>query len=317
MDRDGRNLAFGFQLRRDASRRLCILRENSSPSLDQSPTLPPVLRSAVRQWQRRRAIVVVLRESHVTYLGVAHSTLRQVTHRDKATPNTNEGSTLIPDDTHESFLGRSTQSAFRSRKDSLRSGNLCSLTSTPTYTLFGKMNARLDMPLYNLHIPDLEMGQKQNRKRTRHRPSRSKRQSSVYGMSKADQSATTSPKHMWSTSCINTYWQAPYVTPLQRPQLLRKESATSRDRRMFGGEDDDTKSAMDLRGPMLDVVLGLFNGIDYDDALRWSLLLPLIMTLRHHPQYALVTTWICVRSALGLEHDFYGTTWMPATATTI
>ena len=49
--------------------------------------------------------------------------------------------------------------------------------------------------------------------------------------------------------------------------LLREESATTRDKRMFGGEDDDTESAMELRGPMLDVVLGLFNGIDYDDAL--------------------------------------------------
>lgn len=36
---------------------------------------------------------------------------------------------------------------------------------------------------------------------------------------------------------------------------------------MFGGVDDDTESALELRGPMLDVVLGLFNGVDYDDAL--------------------------------------------------
>ncbi|KXT18561.1 hypothetical protein AC579_2294 [Pseudocercospora musae] len=144
------------------------------------------------------------------------------------------------------------------------------LHSDYNYTLYDKMNARLNTPLYAIHIPDLEMGQKQNRKRTRHRPSRSKRQSSMYAMNKASQSATndmTSPKHTRSTSYIDTCWPAACVKPLQRPQLLRQESATSRDRRMFGGDDDDTKSAMDLRGPMLDVVLGLFNGIDYDDAL--------------------------------------------------
>lgn len=45
------------------------------------------------------------------------------------------------------------------------------------------------------------------------------------------------------------------------------ESAITRDKRMFGGEDGDSESALELRGPMLDVVLGLFDGIDYDDAL--------------------------------------------------
>lgn len=57
------------------------------------------------------------------------------------------------------------------------------------------------------------------------------------------------------------------TTKQQQPRLVREESATTRDKRVFGGEDDDTESAMELRGPMLDVVLGLFNGIDYDDAL--------------------------------------------------
>ena len=50
------------------------------------------------------------------------------------------------------------------------------------------------------------------------------------------------------------------------PALKRLESDNSRDRRIFGGDDDDSQSARDLRGPMLDVVLGLFNGIDYDDS---------------------------------------------------
>ena len=42
------------------------------------------------------------------------------------------------------------------------------------------------------------------------------------------------------------------------------ESIEARERRIFGGEggglEDDA-----LKGPMLDVVLGLFNGLDYDD----------------------------------------------------
>lgn len=48
---------------------------------------------------------------------------------------------------------------------------------------------------------------------------------------------------------------------------MEEESPESRDRRIFGGDEDETQSAMELRGPMLDVVLGLFNGIDYDDSL--------------------------------------------------
>lgn len=44
-----------------------------------------------------------------------------------------------------------------------------------------------------------------------------------------------------------------------------REDATSRDLRVFGGVPEDQHELADLRGPMLDVVLGLFNGIDYDD----------------------------------------------------
>ena len=54
------------------------------------------------------------------------------------------------------------------------------------------------------------------------------------------------------------------------PTLLRRktnESAEAWDRSWFGGVDEDSESARDLRGPMLDVVLSLFNGVDYDDAL--------------------------------------------------
>lgn len=45
----------------------------------------------------------------------------------------------------------------------------------------------------------------------------------------------------------------------------RPEDAVSRDLRVFGGVPEDQYELSDLRGPMLDVVLGLFNGIDYND----------------------------------------------------
>jgi hypothetical protein len=37
------------------------------------------------------------------------------------------------------------------------------------------------------------------------------------------------------------------------------------DRQMFGGVDEDSQSAQELRGPMLDVVLSLFNNVDFID----------------------------------------------------
>lgn len=43
-----------------------------------------------------------------------------------------------------------------------------------------------------------------------------------------------------------------------------QEDSCERDRRIFGGEEGESEVS-DLRGPMLDVVLGLFNGVDYDD----------------------------------------------------
>ena len=45
------------------------------------------------------------------------------------------------------------------------------------------------------------------------------------------------------------------------------ENAFTRDLRVFGGVLEDEIESSDLRGPMLDVVLGLFDGIDYDDDL--------------------------------------------------
>lgn len=46
----------------------------------------------------------------------------------------------------------------------------------------------------------------------------------------------------------------------------REDDARSRDLRIFGGEEGESEES-DLRGPMLDVVLGLFDGVDYDDAM--------------------------------------------------
>jgi hypothetical protein len=65
-----------------------------------------------------------------------------------------------------------------------------------------------------------------------------------------------------------SFFPGPSFPVAIQPKLLQEEeSAASRDRRIFGGDDDETRSALELRGPMLDVVLGLFNGIDYDDSL--------------------------------------------------
>ncbi len=46
-----------------------------------------------------------------------------------------------------------------------------------------------------------------------------------------------------------------------------RESVGARDRRIFGGGDaaEQAENDMDLRGPMLEVVLGLFDGLDYEE----------------------------------------------------
>lgn len=116
-----------------------------------------------------------------------------------------------------------------------------------------------------------EMGQRHNRKRIRHRPmSRSYR--SITSLMPATEATATSSwalQHFslpQATMRINVASLAFRETACTLPKLLQQESANSRDRRIFGGVDEDTESAKNLCGPMLDVVLGLFNGIDYDDA---------------------------------------------------
>ena len=53
----------------------------------------------------------------------------------------------------------------------------------------------------------------------------------------------------------------------RHPGCIPRESDVARERRMFGGLEGDLGDVeLDLRGPMLDVVLGLFSNVDYDDA---------------------------------------------------
>ncbi|EGP89840.1 uncharacterized protein MYCGRDRAFT_103157 [Zymoseptoria tritici IPO323] len=122
----------------------------------------------------------------------------------------------------------------------------------------------------------------QNRKRTRHRTSRARVQLQHDLSTTTSNDATLSllstrtVRHDTATSSlmallsnsddIKHSWKPTLVAP-PKPKLCRQESDNSRDRRIFGGEDDETASAQDLRVQMLDVVLGLFNGIDYDDSM--------------------------------------------------
>jgi hypothetical protein len=46
---------------------------------------------------------------------------------------------------------------------------------------------------------------------------------------------------------------------------LKQISGDDLDRRMFGGLPEDSQSAQDLRGPMLGVVLSLFDNVDFID----------------------------------------------------
>lgn len=47
--------------------------------------------------------------------------------------------------------------------------------------------------------------------------------------------------------------------------VTKPEDDAMRDRRFFGGDEEDEGNTDDLRGAMLDVVLGLFDGVDYED----------------------------------------------------
>ena len=125
----------------------------------------------------------------------------------------------------------------------------------------------------------VKMGQRQNRKRVRHRPNRARKYFNLPPLPIQLNPFTAIP-----TAASIRYSYVPTL-PLSKPPLSRmpssscggsrststsiqssQEDSKSRDIRIFGGLENEA-DATDLRGPMLDVVLGLFNGIDYDDAL--------------------------------------------------
>ncbi|EME47915.1 hypothetical protein DOTSEDRAFT_69744 [Dothistroma septosporum NZE10] len=132
---------------------------------------------------------------------------------------------------------------------------------------------------------NMNMGQKQNRKRVRHRPMRGARtqdtnsfpaqRASLQSCSQTSLCAANTMRSRygalpnlaaspWMNFASNTIHNKHFVA---KPKLTRQESAASRDMRIFGGLEDDTDSAEALRVPMLDVMLGLFDGVDYDDSL--------------------------------------------------
>lgn len=123
----------------------------------------------------------------------------------------------------------------------------------------------------------IDMGQRQNRKRTRHRPGRQRKNSdrlnsgSPYARS---QSFPTAISGRYSYSPAQTYpTKASYIRSSKSSRSLTSWSDSScddedpecRDMRIFGGLPEEQEESSDLRGPMIDVVLGLFNAIDYED----------------------------------------------------
>ena len=134
--------------------------------------------------------------------------------------------------------------------------------------------------LIQYHKSHSIMGQRQNRKRVRHRPPRARKHFELEPSPVQPAPLTTSQPSPTAMSVRYSYVQS---LPSQRTTLRRRpslysrlstsscststrsrEDNKSRDLRIFGGLEDDSESS-DLRGPMLDVVLGLFNGVDYDD----------------------------------------------------
>jgi hypothetical protein len=136
------------------------------------------------------------------------------------------------------------------------------------------------------------MGDRHNRKRTRHRPLRRQRlcqqldisnnTAEPVQLSTSDQQPSPYPCSCWHPS---TRQQSPskaslhqtiqtQCIPITKTNLTRgnlsithlPETPQSRTRRVFGGvESSDDDESIELCAPMLDVVLTLFGGIDYDD----------------------------------------------------
>jgi hypothetical protein len=127
-----------------------------------------------------------------------------------------------------------------------------------------------------------EMGQRHNRKRTRHRLLRCQRPG-------LDSKLSARPVEPLTTAlCIPTEGSERLAAVVAQPSLLLAgfdllsnktsfgaprspfiipESSAMRNQRLFGslGPDDDL---MEFCAPMLDVVLSLFGALDYDEGLR-------------------------------------------------
>ena len=116
---------------------------------------------------------------------------------------------------------------------------------------------------------------RQNRRRVRHRPRRARTSccssnstSMLCNLGSLQHSLFIRPSGWHNTS--NALSQSHARSKEQQwyfPSARIREDNESRDRRFFGGttDDDEDDDAPDLRGAMLDVVLGLFDGIDYED----------------------------------------------------
>lgn len=134
------------------------------------------------------------------------------------------------------------------------------------------------------------MGDRHNRKRTRHRPIRRQRlcqQLDIANNTAELVSLSTSNQHPSPYAC--TCWHpSTRQPPSSKPGLHQtiktqctsiaklnpgnlpithlSETPQSRTRRVFGGvEASDDDESTELCAPMLDVVLALFGGIDYDE----------------------------------------------------
>ena len=135
------------------------------------------------------------------------------------------------------------------------------------------------------------MGDRHNRKRTRHRPIRRQRLCQQFDIANntaepVSLSTTSdqqpSPCTCWHPSTRQQALSKPSLHQTIKPQCTSDaktnaacgnlpkaplpETLQSRTRRVFGGvEASDDDESTELCAPMLDVVLALFGGIDYDE----------------------------------------------------
>ncbi|KAK5685302.1 hypothetical protein LTS10_003380 [Elasticomyces elasticus] len=117
------------------------------------------------------------------------------------------------------------------------------------------------------------MGQRQNRKRIRHRPMRSRKASELRPSPIQPPAMQLLSGSQASPPTRSVRWLYPSCQEKSIPEFTgccsgnEQENAAARERRIFGGEsmDSDDAPTDDLRGQMLGVVYGLFGGLDYDE----------------------------------------------------